>query len=380
MKNFIFCLLAIVAMCGIAACSTDDDPANIELSTTQSSKVKLYADQTSGNISFTAPASWSAWVSPTSRAGVEIDWLKLNTTSGSAGDISLSFTLDRNDTGSSRTAFIIIVCGDERLSFEITQTAEANGNTPTSGPRLKFANAISSAFPLYRILDYDGNLFSYESAFENESGAEVVSMITGNDGKCIFNYSDDLIAEDSYGRKWIITLGGGTNHNYATRIQCFNGEENVSFVIDYNGNYPTKFIQYKNGKVDETSELTWQNGDITSVKTTFNGGSTTLVPKYSDVENICNLMLYDTQLWVDLNETQLFYFLGILGNGTKHLITSSTTTEIDGGQTYKFSSRFDYSFDSKNRPVKMVYTETEDGEGSSTDVAEFMWKDVPQSN
>lgn len=315
MKKFIFYLLAIVAICGMASCSSDDEPGKIELSKGHSSNVSMYANQTNGEINFTAASSWSAWTSTSSRASDDIDWITLNTTSGSAGEVSLTFTLDYNNTGSSRTAYIIIVCEDEQISIKITQTTEEdeNGDEPsTQHPMTNFCQTLAMTFPLYRILDFDGNLFSYGPFIDY---AEAVEMITGNQGKCIFSYSDykTLIAKDSYGRSWKITIGGGVYHNYATHIEYYE-QDNLrsTYELEYGGNYLSKFTQYKDGKVYETSVITWYDGDITSVKTTFNGGSTTLVPKYSDVENVCNLMMFDTQLWVDMDDMEIFYFLGFL--------------------------------------------------------------------
>ncbi|MDE5633298.1 MAG: DUF4595 domain-containing protein [Muribaculaceae bacterium] len=382
MQKIIFYIIALAAVCGMASCSSDDEAGKIELSKNQSSNVSVHANQTSGEIKFHAAAAWSAWTSATARGSEEIDWITLNTTNGSAGDVSLPYSLDYNGTGSSRSAYIIIVCEDERISIKITQTAEEDEdiNEPSSVHPLTYLSGVMKGiFPEYRITDFDGNLFSYQ--VNEPYNEELVSVIMGNIGKCTFDYSGaphKLVAETSYGWRYEITIGA---NNLASHIDAyFDNTLSSAYDLEYNGLRLKKFTQYKHGKVYETSELEWWDGDITVVKTTFDGGTVALVPRYSEVENAGRLMMFDTQLWIDMDSMELFYYCGLLGIPTKHLIASTTATEIDGGQRYTFSSKFDYSFDSMNRPIQMVYTEIEDGEGSSVGKAEFAWKDAPKSN
>lgn len=375
MKKYIFYFIAgIIAGC-MASCSSDDEPGKIELAKDQSSEVTVYAGQTGGEINFTAAAAWSAHVSDAYRAWSDIDWISLDSTTGSAGDVTLSFTLSENRTGALRSAYIIILCENERISIKITQTTEDSdddGDEPEKVDPLSLLHANLDALSRggYRMGDFDGNLFAY-----NDSRYGLVSRITGNLGACTFDYSNapkQIIAETTLGKRYVMTLNGD---GFASHIECW--ENNVlesSYDLEYNSGRLVKFIQYESGNVCEVSELTWNSDyDISEVKTCWNGGETIMTPEYSSMTNDHMLMLFDTQLWIDMDEMEVFYYCGLFGFATRHLIVSTSATEVEGGDTYRFSSKFDYSFDGNNCPVKMIYTETEEGEGISSDVMDFTW-------
>jgi hypothetical protein len=120
------CLLMVMLACTSLPSCGDDEHGKIELSKGESSKVTVAANTSSGSINFTAAAPWSAYTSTQSRSSDSVDWIHLDTTGGSAGEVSLTFTLDSNTTGSNRTAYIIIVCDDETLTITITQTTETD--------------------------------------------------------------------------------------------------------------------------------------------------------------------------------------------------------------------------------------------------------------
>ncbi|MDE6198922.1 MAG: DUF4595 domain-containing protein [Muribaculaceae bacterium] len=377
MKKFLCYLLVMVAICGVTSCSSDDEPGKIELSKGQSSALTLYANNTSGEIRFNAAASWSAWISTTSRAPEEISWLTLNITHGSAGEVTLSFTLERNTTGISRTAYIIIVCEDEKIEIKITQRPEDDPDDGSDDDEPVHADPLSGLMQNmynlshrgFRISDLGGNLYAYDSK-------GLVTHISGNRGACTFDYSDapnSIVAQSSLGQRYVISLNVAC---LASHIDVYYNnvvESSYDFEYDNSKRFLTKVIQYKNGRVYETSELTWDGSDISEVRTTYSGGVTTLIPAYSDIVNSQLLMLFDTQLWIDIDELECFYYCGIFGYPTYHLISSTTATEVEDGETYRFSSTFNYTFDSNDCPIKIVYSETEQGEGTSTTSMDFAW-------
>lgn len=375
MKKILYYLLAMVVICGVASCSSDDEPGKIELSKGQASNLTLYANNTSGEVKFSAAASWSAWISATSRVSEEIDWITLDITHGSAGEVTLSFTLERNTTGTSRIAYIIIVCEDEKIEIKITQRPEDDpddGSDDDEPDRVDPLSGLMQNMDFlshrgFRMSDFDGNLYAYDNK-------GLVTQISGNRGTCTFDYSDapnSIVAQSSLGQRYVISLNKAC---LASHIDVYyDNVAESSYDFEYNKRFLTKVIQYKNGRVYETSELTWDGSDITEVRTTYSGGVTTLIPAYSDIENSHSLMLFDTQLWVDIDELQYFYYCGIFGYPTYHLISSTTATEVEDGETYRFSSTFNYTFDSNDCPVKMVYSETEQGEGTYTNYMDFAW-------
>jgi hypothetical protein len=126
-KHLASLLMVMLACVSLTSCG-DDEPGKITLSKGESSKVTVAANTSAGSINFTAAAPWSAYTSAQSRSSDGVDWIHLDTTGGDAGDVSLTFTLDSNTTGSKRTAYIIIVCDDETLTITITQTSETDSD------------------------------------------------------------------------------------------------------------------------------------------------------------------------------------------------------------------------------------------------------------
>lgn len=126
-KNyFVFLIMSLfISLVAMTACSSDDDPKKIELADGTPAKLNLTANQTNGVVNFTASASWSAWTAKTTNGGPEeVDWLTIGESRGSAGTASITITLEPNKTGKSRTAYIVIICEDEKIVIEITQTVE----------------------------------------------------------------------------------------------------------------------------------------------------------------------------------------------------------------------------------------------------------------
>lgn len=121
--------MALFCLTGCA--SSDDELRMIELSKGQSKNVEMYADDFFGELRFTAQAHWSSWVSLTADGTPEtVEWLTLDGQypAGGAGDALIMFNLTENNTGSSRTAYIIIVCEDSKLSIKVTQLPDESGD------------------------------------------------------------------------------------------------------------------------------------------------------------------------------------------------------------------------------------------------------------
>lgn len=115
---------------------------------------------------------------------MENDWLTIFDTHGNAGDNTISYSLEPNNTNSSCTAYIIILCEDEHLSIKITQSNEEDPNNDeldNLDSRSLYMRNMINIFPESILIDYDGNLFSYNSD-------DLVKRIKGN---LIWNISWD---------------------------------------------------------------------------------------------------------------------------------------------------------------------------------------------
>lgn len=365
MKKVFYYLLTLTAVCSLMACSSDDDdPAGLELSKGQEQTVSIPANQTSGSITFTTGSDWTARTSITARSS-ELDWITLDKTSGSAGTINLGYTLQENTTGSSRDAFIVISSGGEELYVKVTQTA-TNGSSQNISDKL-LAN-LQSLSSIYRIMQFDENLIAYDS-----NG--LVTIITNmNDSEISgrFTYTFPYVyVSSTTGWNYAVTLN---SEGFASHVEATRNGDVTTYDLQYSGNHLVKFVQKKGGLVYETSELKWSNGDVTQVITTWNGGSSTTNLTYGTTPNVTGLMLFDTQMWVDMDGMQILYYCGFFGAPTAHLIKSSESVERDGGDTYTFSSTSQYSFDSNGCPVQLVFTEKEDGQLYDSQKINFSWE------
>lgn len=133
--------LSVAAMLTVAACSdksTDEGDA-AELTGNTPTQQTFYADETqkSGSIAFKAKTSWTASVFELTTKTEEgrVAWLSLNQYSGTAGNVALALTLEKNMTGNDRKAEIRIVCGPTVLRITVEQKAtKEDGSLPEEKP------------------------------------------------------------------------------------------------------------------------------------------------------------------------------------------------------------------------------------------------------
>lgn len=133
MKRFRFfsaCLVALCCLAGVAlsSCSESDEgiEGGIVLTGGSQPQQSFSSDELSGTLSFTATAAWSASIVETTGRSEQMpapDWISLDRYSGGAGEQTLTITLKPNDTGSDRSADIVIASGDEELRISVTQSA-----------------------------------------------------------------------------------------------------------------------------------------------------------------------------------------------------------------------------------------------------------------
>lgn len=377
MKKYQILISVCLMLMGFVSCSSDKDkePSKITLEQGQSNKVTLGASQNSGSLSFTANDSWTAYVSSTSKAD-EIDWLELDMTSGGPGEVLLSFTLETNDTGMSRTAYIIITCDDESISMAITQSAtddgegdddEGNVSTPVTGSPLAFV------FKNYLIKDFDGNLFTYKDGY--------AVKITGNEGYCTLSYDGLTVKAESnaFGKTNVWDMQRtNDNFNFVTSIKMYeDGEYDHSFTLEYNNEgYLVKMVENLGDEDTDVTEITWVNGDVTKVVTTSPESVDVVEFEYYDIENVAGFMSYDNQLCVDLDEVEVFYYCGLIGLPTAHLVKSAEEVETENGKTYTMSYSYEYEFDNNGCPTKVTQEMIENGNNRYTSYWDLEWQKI----
>lgn len=127
-------LTAIIMLCVFAACSDDDGPngGKITLPKDQPTNISVAANETEGRITLYSNVNISAWVSDVKDGSpaTDIEWIKVNQPHKDDGTWYVNYNLQRNNTGTSRTSYIVVVAEDEKITFTITQTEEDDPDIP----------------------------------------------------------------------------------------------------------------------------------------------------------------------------------------------------------------------------------------------------------
>ena len=360
-----------------SACSGgNDEPSKITLPKDQPGEVTYAANTSTGEIRFTAAASWSAHVSATSRTTDDIDWITLNDTHGPAGEACLNFILETNRSGKSRAAYIIILCEDQTKSFKITQGADDDPDEPDF--------TISGHITIYQSryingangLEFDGDII-YE-----------LQYTAGRPTGMICHYRDDMDGYDDYCEtteetsfSYNETEGVAKADIHITYDYHPSGEKeyedsehSLSYIIGedryplaQSGSYfwpqeggaPSKFdfaygsdghlSQSRNddgetGKWD-TCKFTWTSGNLSAITS----GHGTITYEYSNASLTNDIRGFDLN-WALFNDFEVMDFAagdvskiwavcGFLGKPSRNLATSVTETDRYGT---KRSSRLTY--------------------------------------
>ena len=129
---WVLCLMAF-ATSALVSCSSDDNGdewGGFKFENVRDGKLSVAANQTSSEIIMKASKAYRAYVSATSDGSSteEISWLHYEGSRLDDGTCHINIRLDKNDTGKSRSAYIIIVCDDKTVPILITQTTEDSSN------------------------------------------------------------------------------------------------------------------------------------------------------------------------------------------------------------------------------------------------------------
>ncbi|MDL2320592.1 BACON domain-containing protein, partial [Alistipes sp. OttesenSCG-928-B03] len=134
-------ILFLICIPVLIACDDKEAGEKITVPDQQELTQSAYADdETSGTVTFTATASWTAEVRKTAQAGDTraegVEWLTLDQYEGKAGEHTLSIKLAPNYTGKSRTGSIYISSGKDEVTVDVTQQATAEDGYIPEDPAL----------------------------------------------------------------------------------------------------------------------------------------------------------------------------------------------------------------------------------------------------
>lgn len=365
MKKYLFLLISI-ALCATLAMtsctSSEDEPQKITIDKGQSTNLSLAANSSGGQVNFSAAASWSAWVSTTSSGAPEdVEWLHLDTTHGEAGYVAVSFRLDRNQTGKSRTAYIIIICEDSRVVLTITQTTEEDGDEPLPGEPVSRIVVRKTNFIYYDgnayedgevnyVLNYHGdklmdNTSHWRDDIDNGPGVQGDDYCE-NTEEFNLDWQNETVTATSYTSTYYRPSGkhetSGSMHSAQFKyIQ--EGERQItagSYKWDEDGMQTDYEVSYDtNGYISEvrnndgTTHWTayrfkWSDGNLVGITST---DGTEITIKYADASLVNVMKTFDLN-WVLPTEiegydfaagdiTRLFASIGCMGKPSRLLMT-----------------------------------------------------------
>ncbi len=380
----------VILCCIVSACSSsDDEPGKIVIPEDQPTSIAVPANQSGGQIRFTAASSWSAWTSTESRGINDVEWIHLEDTNGSAGEVYLNFSLDYNNTGESRTAYIIITCEDTRIVITVTQTAEDDPDIHTG--TVAYDGYVEIEVKRYEGVNFDGTS-NYELSYSNGLPVQMTSkwrddMVSDQDSYCL-STETTRFSWDGYDRTDIKSV----KVDMQTEVVYYPSEskeiedpsEHYAEIKDgravsgwywwtsedtrrsewtatYNASgYLTSSKNNDASDVWDTHSMTWSDGNLTKIVCEGESGRNITIT-YAD-ESLLNLHQEFDVNWVLPTELECYDFaagdiskvfasIGLMGNPSKNLITA--ITEYDGHNTY-YSYRMDYKTNTKDETIVTV--------------------------
>ncbi len=371
MKNYLNLLrtlfLALVAVT-FMGCSSDDGEewGGFKFENVHDGKVSVAANQTSSQIIMQASKAYNAYVSATSDGSSteEVSWLHYNGSHLDDGKCYVNFTLDKNISGKSRSAYIIIQCDDKTVPILVTQTTENDPNweddfdEDTGGITALFSitkenlsyysgKEEDDGTETYELQYMNGNLTSFKHVFRDElheAGDEYcVETTTGT----IFN-SGSTIKTD-WNRESIYYPSKKTEVDVVDHTANLENGRIVSgaifkswmdgtrpFELSYNSDGTLKQCRYNDigddGSDDwDNHSFVWENGYLTKVNcesmdatSTFTYDKTTAIPAPFDTALDLNMLLIleDAEFFDGTNGEILNVLAigGMLGTRSKGLV------------------------------------------------------------
>jgi len=382
--NFwMFCLMALVAS-ALISCSSEEgeEIGGFKFENVHEGKVVAAANQTFSQIIMKSSKSYNAYVSVTSdgSSGEEISWMRYSGSHLDDGKCYINIDLDKNYSGKSRSAYIVIVCDDKKVSILITQTTENDPNwedEPSENQNVQFSiikeNSVigndhveDDGTDYYELQYVDGNLTRFKHTERDE-------MAGGND-----KYCDDItevhLAYTSTGvqanwRNECIYYPSQTSEvrvaDHVSKLKdgkVISGSihkswmsNDMPFEISYNSDGTLKQFCYNDigddGSDDwDVHSCTWDNGYLTSIKcgnmgwvSTYTYDKTVSLPSPFDTMLDLNMLLPIDEMeffeGTNGNILQLFAIAGKLGVRSKGLVKEfhCNWTEEDGPYTFKMT-------------------------------------------
>ncbi len=356
MKQF---KLLLFAFCAILFTGCEGDPKDIFLTDGQKSEVQVSYDNASYTVAFEATADWTATVTPVQRSS-EIDWLHLDQTSGSAGTINLSFSMDGNYSGERRSACIVVTCNGSSIVITITQLPEGedpnendddeNGSDDELLPDESMAENIATIHltsDSYYFVNNEAQLDRREdirieylkrkdgiiwpdNMFVEVYAAESETIDTS---RWKIEHTESTIYARCSSNEWNSVHKAGLDESHRKVVTGGYSSENGATNATYS-------IEYEDGRISKSAlengssySFEWIDGNMTSINDNQSGVATNFT--YSEHHtpffygfNLNWLLTHGENLDHSIGDpSRIWALLGYLGSPSEHLISSYTTPD-----------------------------------------------------
>ena len=276
---WVLCLMAF-ATSALVSCSSDDNGdewGGFQFENVRDGKLSVAANQTSSEIIMKASKAYRAYVSATSDGSSteEISWLHYEGSRLDDGTCHINIRLDKNDTGKSRSAYIIIVCDDKTVPILVTQTTEDSSNA--GGDSDADNSGITALFTITKENTVINN------THVEDDGTETYELQYQNGNLTRFKHveRDDM---DGASDKYCIETTTGTIFNSGASIKTDWNRKTIDYpsqkteedVADFNA-------KLENGRiVSGTIFKSWMNG-TRPFEISYNADGTMKQTRYNDI-------------------------------------------------------------------------------------------------
>ena len=213
----------------------------------------------------------------------------------------------------------------------------------------------------------------YELSYDSRGFVTKISRVRFSDNRqerWDIAYEGNTITISLYKNNEFRGSGIGTFGSNGYLSQCVSPEgETMDFA--YNSEEQLTSISINEGS--ETLTFTWQGGNLLQsswgsrpTNISYGSGSNT-------IENMAGVMEYDDGMGIDMDDWTQFYYIGLIGKGTRQLPLSWTHS----GSSHTETGVNQWSLDAQGRAVKLINTQTDtsSSSGSSTQTSQtFFWE------
>jgi len=324
------------------------------------------ATSLSQGITFRASSDWSAYaeldaLTVNSAKNPNFDftevWISVSPESGKAGDNTIEVSLLPNTWGIERSANIIILCQDEKLTLHIVQKAENSGDDPVPD-KLQIRRITVSSYGDNVSMDFQydeqGRIVAVKSADGNDT-CEGVLKYTPNSVEYTLTYTEE---GERYTERSVAALDAQGRIEKIDWYEDGVYDQTLNLSYDNLGFLTTRTMVKE--QEEDTVKLEWTNGCITSYDwsykyfSTINGETGTMTyTRYPATTNLdLNWLLYQTEGLAFIasgdDDFCLYQIQGLCGNRSEYYIDNmkyAYKSTDSGEQSREHECVYKYDFD-----------------------------------